>query len=115
MQHNMYHDAINWEQLRQEHPIGDDFVKFGKNSRDEIRAHQEKLFARCVARAWQIPFYQRLWGNAGLEAGDIKGLDTLSDLPMFDKSDIMESIDLNPPFGDFGGLEGTGNGRSPGR
>tara|TARA_R110002020_G_scaffold226974_2_gene437578 strand:+ start:111546 stop:112934 length:1389 start_codon:yes stop_codon:yes gene_type:complete len=113
MKHNMYHDAINWEQLRQEHPIGDDFVKFGKNSRDEIRAHQEKLFARCVARAWQIPFYQRLWGNAGLEAGDIKGLDTLSDLPMFDKSDIMESIDLNPPFGDFGGLEGTGNGRPP--
>ncbi|KCZ53334.1 hypothetical protein HY29_03695 [Hyphomonas beringensis] len=32
---------------------------------------------------------------------------------MFDKSDIMASIDANPPFGDFGGLEGTGSGRPP--
>ena len=113
MKHNMYHDAIDWDALRKDHPIGDDFLAFGKKSRDEIRAHQEKLFARCVARAWQIPFYQRLWGNAGLEAGDIKGLETLPDLPMFDKSEIMASIDENPPFGDFGGLEDIGNGRPP--
>ena len=113
MKHNMYHEAINWDQLRTEHPIGDDFVKFAKKSRDEIRAHQDKLFARCVERAWKIPFYQRLWGNAGIEPGDIRGLDTLSELPMFDKSDIMASIDANPPFGDFGGLEGTGSGRPP--
>ena len=113
MTHNLYHDAINWEQLRREHPIGDDFVQFAKQSRDELRAHQEKLFLRCVARAWEIPFYQRLWGNAGIQPGDIKGLEILPDLPVFDKSDIMTSIDLNPPFGDFGGLEGGANGRPP--
>ncbi|MDX1293698.1 MAG: phenylacetate--CoA ligase family protein, partial [Hyphomonas sp.] len=113
MKHNVYHDAINWEQLRKEHPTGDDFITFAKQSRDELRVHQEKLFLRCVARAWEIPFYQRLWGNAGVEPGDIKGLETLPDLPVFDKSDIMASIDAAPPFGDFGGIEGGPNGRPP--
>ncbi len=105
MKHNLYHDAIDWEALQREHPVGDAFIAFARQSRDEIRAHQERLFARCVARAWQIPFYQRLWGNAGIEPGDIKGLETLPSLPMFDKSDIMASIDAKPPFGDFGGID----------
>jgi phenylacetate-CoA ligase len=113
MKHNVYHDAIYWEQMRREHPIGDDFIAFAKQSRDALRVHQEKLFLRCVTRAWQIPFYQRLWGNAGVEPGDIKGLETLPQLPVFDKSDIMSSIDAHPPFGDFGGIEGGPNGRPP--
>ena len=113
MKHNVYHDAINWAELRKDHPIGQDFLQFAKQSRDEIRAHQDRLFKRCVARAWQIPFYQRLWGEAGIEPGDIKGLETLNSLPVFDKSDIMASIDANPPFGDFGGIESGPNGRQP--
>ena len=113
MKHNLYHDVIDWEALRRDHPIGEDFIRFAKQSRDEIRAHQDRLFLRCVARAWEIPFYQRLWGDAGVEPGDIKGLETLPSLPTFDKSDIMASIDANPPFGDFGGVETENMGRHP--
>ncbi|MFC7290308.1 phenylacetate--CoA ligase family protein [Hirschia litorea] len=111
--HKNYFDSADWNQMQKEHPIGDDFITFAKKSKDEIRAHQEKLFARCVARAWQIPFYQRLWGNAGIETGDIKGLDTLSSLPMFDKKDIMDSIALAPPLGDFSGFNTYPDGRPP--
>lgn len=112
--HNTYFNAVDWDALQADHPIGDDFVAFAKKSRDEIRAHQERLFARCVARAWATPFYQRLWGNAGVEPGDIKGLETLPSLPMFDKADIMESIAANPPLGDFSGFESYGEaGRPP--
>ena len=106
-QHKTYFNSVDWNALQEDHPIGDDFVSFAKKSQDEIRAHQEKLFRRCVARAWQTPFYQKLWGNAGVEPGDIKGLDTLSELPVFDKSDIMDSIARNPPLGDLQGSRAT--------
>jgi len=53
----------------------------------------------------KTPFYQKLWGEQGIEAGDIDGLKDIGKLPTFDKSDIMASIARNPPFGDFSGLE----------
>ncbi len=111
--HNTYFNSVDWEALQRDHPIGADFIEFARRSPDEIRAHQERLFSRCVARAWQVPFYQRLWGKAGIEPGDIKGLETLANLPVFDKTDIMDSIALAPPFGDFAGFEAYKHGRPP--
>jgi phenylacetate-CoA ligase len=94
------------EQLLRDHPIGDAFTRFVTTvSRDELRAHQERLFARCVARAWQTAFYRRLWGGAGIGQGDIRSLDDLPSLPIFGKNEIMASLELAPPFGDFAGFE----------
>ncbi|WP_397421864.1 phenylacetate--CoA ligase family protein [Phenylobacterium sp.] len=103
--HSSYWQEIDFARMTAEHPIGDAFPLFAARSRDEIRAHQERLFARCVARAWGTIFYQRLWGAAGIQPGDIKSLDDLPSLPTFDKSDIMASLDRAPPFGDFAGFE----------
>lgn len=104
--HQTYFDCFDVDAMRTDHPIGDAFVDFAKNtSRDALFAHQDRLFRRCLERAWKIPFYQRLWGAAGIEAGDIDGLKDIHKLPTFDKSDIMASIALKPPFGDFAGLE----------
>lgn len=103
--HSSYWDEIDFAAIKRDHPVGDDFVRFTQLSKDEIRAHQERLFTRCVKRAWEIAFYQRLWGAAGVEKGDIRSLDDLPNLPMFDKSDIMASLELAPPFGDFAGFE----------
>lgn len=112
--HQSYWRAIDFDQMLAEHPIGDDFTAFATTvSRDALRAHQNRLFLRCVARAWQIPFYQRLWGKAGIAPGDITSLDDLSRLPMFGKSDIMESLKIAPPFGDFAGFESYPGGRPP--
>ena len=104
-EHRTYFESFRAEDLLADHPIGDGFVAFAKRSRDELRAHQDRLFARCVERAWQTGFYRRLWGAAGIERGDIRSLDDLPRLPMFDKSDIMASLEAYPPFGDFGGLD----------
>jgi phenylacetate-CoA ligase len=110
--HASYFDAVDARAIQDDHPIGDAFVTFAKQtSRDELFAHQNRLFMRCVARAWQTPFYQRLWGAKGIEAGDIKSLEDISKLPMFDKQDIMNSLAEAPPFGDFGGLETYPGGR----
>lgn len=111
--HNTYFNSVDWAAMQADHPVGDAFVAFARQSRDEIRAHQERLFAKLMARAWATGFYKRLWGAQGIEPGDIKGLDDLPKLPVFDKSDIMASIAEHPPFGDFAGFEGYGAGEKP--
>ncbi len=104
--HSTYFDFVNAEAIRADHPIGDEFVAFAKSvSRDELFARQDRLFRKSMALAWKIPFYQRLWGAKGLQPGDIDGLKDIGKLPTYDKSDIMDSIALKPPFGDFSGLE----------
>jgi len=109
-----YFDWVKPEEIRKEHPIGQGFLDFAKNtSRDALFAHQDKLFRRMMVRAWTTPFYQKLWGAQGIEPGDIDGLKDLHKLPTYDKSDIMASIERNPPFGDFSGLDGYGDAQPP--
>jgi phenylacetate-CoA ligase len=101
-----YLGSLDARALTDEFPIGPAFLeRFRRISRDELRAAQEARFARVMARAWKIPFYQRLWGTQGIEAGDIRGLDDLPKLPTFDKNDLMASIAIAPPLGDFHGMQ----------
>ena len=101
-----YFDAAGIAAMLADHPIGPDFERFARTiSRDELFVRQNRLFQSCVERAWQTGFYRRLWGKAGAEPGDIRGLADIESLPVFDKSDLMASIDAHPPFGDFGGFE----------
>ena len=92
--------------LHQEFEIGSDFLsRFRRLSRDELRFEQNRAFVRVVERAWDVPFYQRLWSAAGIERGDIRGLDQIQALPVFDKRDLMQSIRDFPPWGDYHGID----------
>jgi phenylacetate-CoA ligase len=106
MEHRTYFDVVDPRALTAEHPVGAAFERFAREtSRDALRAHQERLFARLMARAWKTSFYRRHWGAAGIEPGDIRGLDDLPKLPAYEKSHIVESIRRAPPFGDFAGFD----------
>ena len=106
MQYVSYFDAINIEALRAEFPIGVDFQnRFTGMDRSALRGLQENLFAKQLKRAWQIPFYQKLWSEAGITPADIASLDDLSKLPSFSKQEIMESVERKPPFGDHHGRD----------
>ena len=110
--HRNYFEAADWDALARQHPVGTDFVDMATTiSRDELFARQNALFLKSVERAWKTPFYQKLWGEAGVEPGDITGLEMISELPSFDKSDIMDSIARNPPFGDFDGRDSHEEGK----
>jgi phenylacetate-CoA ligase len=101
-----YFSATDMKALAADYPIGSAFLRrFQGLSRDELRSLQEGRFAAVLRQAWRIPFYQRHWGEQGIEAGDIQNLDDIAKLPSFDKSDIMRSIEAHPPFGDFHGME----------
>lgn len=105
MTYPTYFEALDARQMLADYPVGDAFLaRYRSISRDELRAIQERQFARLMARGWEVPFYRRLWGARGIEAGDIRGLDDIGKLPVYDKADLMASIAEHPPFGDFAGL-----------
>ncbi|GAB6171668.1 phenylacetate--CoA ligase [Paradesulfitobacterium aromaticivorans] len=109
-----YPFALDYEQLVKDYPPHVDyFNSIWKWPRDRVRELQEKRFMQQVARAWQIPFYQRLWGKAGIEHGDIKGLDELPKLPSFTVYDLRDSIRDYPPFGDYQGVTPADAARMP--
>ncbi len=101
-----YVTAMDHPALLRDFPIGADFPGALRGlSRDALRARQEADFRKLLAFAWQVPFYQRLWGAKGIEPGDIRGLDDLPKLPAYDKSDLMASVAAYPPIGDFHGQD----------
>ena len=106
MRYSTYFEAVDVPRLMREFPIGDAFLaRFRGMSRDALRDAQQALFSRQLERAWQLPFYQRLWRDAGIEPGDIRSVEHIAKLPMFGKQQIMEAIERNPPFGDHHGRE----------
>ncbi|WP_228242453.1 phenylacetate--CoA ligase family protein [Porphyrobacter sp. GA68] len=99
-----YFEAFDHRQLVQDYPLGDAFLARYRNmSRDELYSLQDAQFRQLMRRGWEIPFYQRLWGAEGIEPGDIGGLCDIGRLPVYDKADLMASVEAHPPLGDFAG------------
>ena len=103
-----YFETFDARQLLDDYPVGQDFVdRYTRMSRDSLHELQNERFLKLMKRGWEIPFYQRLWGNKGIEPGDIRGLDDITKLPVYDKSDLMASVNEHPPYGDFDGRGDT--------
>jgi phenylacetate-CoA ligase len=97
-----YFEAFDAKQMLADYPL--DLVSaYAKMSQDELRALQEARFATLMKRGWEIPFYRKLWRATGIEPGDIRNLDDITLLPVYDKSDLMASVNEHPPYGDFSG------------
>ena len=103
---------VEHPRLRLEYPIGPGFLAGpARLSRDELRDVQDRRFRVVLERAWQVPFYQRLWKARGIEPGDIRGLQDIGRLPTFSKSTLMQSVAEHPPFGDYHGVDLRAAGR----
>lgn len=104
MTHPTYFETFDIRAMLADYPIGDAFTaRYAKMSRDELFAMQDARFRKLMVRGWEIPFYRRLWGDRGIEPGDIRGLADIGKLPVYDKSDLMASVEAHPPYGDFSG------------
>ncbi|MEO0439304.1 MAG: phenylacetate--CoA ligase family protein [Pseudomonadota bacterium] len=103
-----YFETFDAKQMLDQYPVGDEFVRrYTAMSRDELYAVQDKQFRKLMQRGWEIPFYRRLWGEQGIEPGDITSLADITKLPVYDKSDLMASVNAYPPYGDFDGRGDT--------
>ncbi len=106
MTYPAYFESFDYQEMRSRFTLGEQFAQgFAKLPRRAIEDQQNELFMRCVTRAWEIPFYQRLWGGRGLERGDINDLGDIGKLPIFGKSALMASIAQYPPYGDYHGWD----------
>jgi phenylacetate-CoA ligase len=104
--HATYYESFDVRQLLADYPLGDAFTQgLVRQPRDALFALQQRRFASLMQRCWQIPFYQRLWGAKGIEPGDIRGLQDIAKLPTFGKQEVMDSVALAPPLGDFHGAD----------
>jgi phenylacetate-CoA ligase len=67
-------------------------------STDELRALQDVRLARTVAHAYaNVPHYRRALDAAGVEPGDVTGVDRIAALPFTGKAEMRQ----NYPFGMF--------------
>lgn len=88
-----------------EYPYGPDFEKVERLSRKELDELREKRLKAQIRKAWDnVPFYRKMWKAAKVKPDDIKSIDDVRKLPVFDKSALEKSYAENPPFGDFGDL-----------
>lgn len=121
MSSELQHESVPWywrsldfEQLTRDYPPPPDcFRTTFRMSRDELRAVQERRFLQTMKRGWEIPFFQRHWGHAGMQPGDIRDLDDLQKIPPYTVHDLRDSIERHPPFGDFMGLSPEDGKRMP--
>ena len=66
----------------------------------KFREVQEKALLKQLDYVWNhSAFYQKKFGEAGLERKDIKGLDDLSKLPFTEKMELRDSQVQAPPLG----------------
>jgi phenylacetate-CoA ligase len=101
-----YYRSLDFEELWRKYPPAGEYVeRVHSLSRDELHGLQQQRFLSQVARGWEVPFYQRHWGAAGIEPGDIKSLEDLSRLPPYTVHDVRAAIDRAPPFGDHIGID----------
>jgi phenylacetate-CoA ligase len=109
-----YWRTLDFEKLWRDYPPPPDYFRtVYRMPREQLRALQEQRFLATVKRGWEIPFFQRHWSAAGIEPGDIRGLDDLEKLPPYDVHDIRKSIERNPPYGDFMGMSPEDGKRFP--
>src|SRR5262249_27152645 len=100
-----YYAALDFPKLWEEFPPPPNFVDaVFRLPPERIRALQERRFLQQVARAWEVPFYQRHWRAAGLARGDVRSLADIAKLPPYDVHDLRASIERAPPFGDYMGI-----------
>ncbi len=69
-------------------------------------AIEERQLAGLQARAraaYEVPFFRRRWDEAGFHPDQLRSLDDLERAPRYRVDDIRESVEREPPLGDYQG------------
>ncbi len=101
----IYRELIDWNDFNQQYPAPDVWAEtMFKWPAERVREMQNDRFVTLMADGWKNGFYSRRWRDAGLEPGDIKSLEDIVKLPMFNSDDIKANQADFPPFGDIQGI-----------
>jgi phenylacetate-CoA ligase len=64
-------------------------------------------------RAYQVPFFRRLWDASGFDPRDLRSLDDMAHVPTYTVDDLRISIEEHPPYGDYQGVSAEDALREP--
>jgi len=110
----LYRNAIDWEAHARDYRMPDVFAKTVYLwPRERIRELQNERFLKLMEVGWRNPFYRERWTAAGVQPGDVKSLDDIVKLPTYTSDDVKDSLQNNPPYGDFHGVDATAMARTP--
>ena len=110
----IYRNAFDWNALMREYPLPDVFADtVYRWPAQRVRELQNERFLHIVEVGWRNAFYRRRWRAAGLEPGDIRSIDDSVKLPPYTSDDVKESLERDPPYGDFHGLDPSMAARTP--
>ncbi|SDF68172.1 phenylacetate--CoA ligase family protein [Klenkia brasiliensis] len=95
-----YWSSVDWPRFVADYPPPPLFdQQMARTSDDELHELQEARFLQRMTEAWAVPFYRDRWTAAGMEPGDVRGLDDLAAIPTFTSEDLKRSAEALPPFG----------------
>lgn len=101
-----YYNSIDFNKLVQEYPPAPAFFKgVFKHTLPELATLKERRLRDAVMHASSVPFYTRMWKEAGVDPAEIRTLKDLPKLPTYGVEEIRESVERHPPFGDYVGLD----------
>lgn len=97
-----YYQSMDWEKLVTEYEPPYEFMSGTRLwDRDRIVATQNQRLVDALQRAATVPFYQKLWARHGFSPSDVRTVDDLHLVPQYTIDDIRDSIERQPPFGDY--------------
>lgn len=100
-----YYQSIDWDRLVTEYEPPFEFMDGARLwSRDRIVEAQGARLHAALERAGKIPFYQKLWARQDFSPSDVQSVEDLPKVPMYTIDDIRNSIERQPPFGDYQGV-----------
>jgi phenylacetate-CoA ligase len=101
--------SLDWKRLVDDYPPPPLFeTGVGALSPEALYQLQDRRFVARLREAWEFPFYQRRWHEAGLEPGDVASLADIERIPPFTSSDLREAMEADPPFGGLGARSAKG-------
>ena len=101
----IYRHAIDWAAFEAQYPPPDIYADtVFKWPADRIRALQNERFLKIMAVGWNNPFYRGRWSRAGLSPGDIRSVEDIRKLPIFNTEDVKDDQESHPPYGTISGV-----------
>ena len=102
----VYRQSFDWDQYCLDYPMPDVYEQtVYRHPREKVREMQNERFLKVVQAGWANPFYSRRWREKGLSPGDVRSIDDITRLPMFNSDDIKNDQAEHPPFGVLPGYE----------
>lgn len=99
------HQAVDFAELQRRFPPPPEYFESAwLDDPDHIEAKQLSRARARAQRAERVPFFARRWAEAGFDSRDLTSLEVLDQVPSYTVDDIRTSIEAQPPYGDYQGV-----------